>query len=109
MELPKNIKTMLEIANKLANDFVFVRVDLYNLDGKIYFGEMTFNSAAGYDVPYPGEYDLELGKLMKIDLSKHNVCFYTDDYMDEEESVFTYTPIPPECIKKINIKYDDLN
>lgn len=47
--------------------------------------------------------------ILKIDLSKHNVCFYTDDYMDEEESVFTYTPIPPECIKKINIKYDDLN
>ena len=75
MELPKNIKTMLEIANKLANDFVFVRVDLYNLDGKIYFGEMTFNSAAGYDVPYPGEYDLELGKLMKIDLSKRDNNF----------------------------------
>lgn len=75
MTLPKNIKDMIAVANKLATDFTFVRVDLYNFDGKIYFGEMTFNSAAGYDTPYPVEYDLELGKLMKIDLSKRDNNF----------------------------------
>lgn len=68
--LPSNIDKMIEIADTLASNFTFVRVDLYNMNGKIYFGEMTFNSAAGYDIPYPAEYDDVLGDLMKIDLSK---------------------------------------
>lgn len=68
--LPKNINEMILIADKLSEDFCFVRVDLYEIKGKIYFGELTFNSAAGYDVPYPEKYDKVLGDLMKIDLSK---------------------------------------
>lgn len=68
--LPPNIKEMIKIAEILALDFIFVRVDLYNNNGQILFGELTFNSAAGYDAPYPIEYDLELGKLMQIDQSK---------------------------------------
>lgn len=70
LSLPNNIDKMIDIANKLAQDFIFSRIDLYNLNGKILFGEITFNSAAGYDVPYPEKYDLELGNLMLIDLDK---------------------------------------
>ena len=40
--LPENIDEMIRIAETLASDFPFVRVDLYNVDGKIYFGELTF-------------------------------------------------------------------
>jgi hypothetical protein len=47
--------------------------------------------------------------VLKIDLSKHNVCFYNDDSMEEKNSVFTYTSIPKELIEKININMDDLN
>ena len=68
--LPGNITEMISIAEKLSSDFIFVRIDLYNIKGKIFFGEMTFNSAAGYDVPCPAEYDAELGKYMKIDNDK---------------------------------------
>ena len=75
MTLPDNINKMISIANKLADDFAFVRVDLYNFDGKIYFGELTFNSAAGYDAPNPIEYDFILGQMMKIDLSKRENNF----------------------------------
>ena len=39
---------MIEICRKLSKSFPFVRVDLYNLDGKIYFGEMTFYPASGF-------------------------------------------------------------
>lgn len=73
--LPKNINEMILIADKLSEDFCFVRVDLYEIKGKIYFGELTFNSAAGFDVPYPAEYDVKLGNLMTIDLSKRENNF----------------------------------
>ena len=39
---PKNLDIMLDYAIKLSSEFVFVRVDFYNIDGQIYLGEMTF-------------------------------------------------------------------
>lgn len=44
---PKNLDKMLECARKLAQPFPQVRVDLYDIDGKIYFGELTFTSLGG--------------------------------------------------------------
>jgi hypothetical protein len=45
---PKNFEKMIEIAEKLSNGFPELRVDLYNIDGKIYFGELTFTSQGGF-------------------------------------------------------------
>lgn len=44
--------------------------------------------------------------IFKINLNKigKDISFYTDDYMDEEEAVYTYTNIPSECISKIKLK-----
>lgn len=39
---PSCLKDMIEVAEKLSKPFPFVRVDLYNSDGKVLFGEMTF-------------------------------------------------------------------
>lgn len=61
---PKNFDKMLEIASKLSEDFPFVRVDLYNIDGKIYFGELTFYPWTGYVQFTPDSFDYELGRLM---------------------------------------------
>lgn len=61
---PKNYERMLEIASILSKDFPFVRVDLYNIDGKIFFGELTFYPGSGY-VDY-GYFDYELGKQFDI-------------------------------------------
>lgn len=61
---PKNFKEMIEVARKLSADFPFVRVDLYNIDGKIYFGELTFYPWTGYVQFTPDEFDFTLGKLM---------------------------------------------
>lgn len=58
---PKNFERMMEIAKKLSEDFPFVRVDLYNLDGKIYFGELTFYPWGGYVKFTPDEFDYRLG------------------------------------------------
>jgi len=48
MDQPVHYKMMLEYAEKLANPFDYVRVDLYNLNGQIYFGELTHYPASGF-------------------------------------------------------------
>lgn len=61
---PKNFEEMMEVARILSAEFPFVRVDLYNVDGKIYFGELTFYPWTGYVQFTPDKFDYELGKLM---------------------------------------------
>ncbi len=63
---PKKWKEMLGLAITLSTGFPHVRVDLYNLDGRIYFGEMTFSSFAGFPVWKPGKYNQILGRYLKI-------------------------------------------
>lgn len=63
---PKNFKKMIEIAEKLSAGFSHVRVDLYNLNGKIYFGEMTFTNGSGFEKIYPQIWDNNLGKLWNL-------------------------------------------
>ena len=58
---PKKLKEMIEIAKKLSSDFDYVRVDLYEVEGKIYFGELTFTDGSGYDLLKPDKYDIEWG------------------------------------------------
>ena len=48
LQKPEKFERMKEIAHILSEDFPFVRVDLYNINGKIYFGELTFFPASGY-------------------------------------------------------------
>lgn len=60
---PDNFSLMKDIAAKLCKGFNFVRVDLYEIDGHVYFGEMTFTSGNGMERIIPDEYDYKLGKL----------------------------------------------
>ena len=62
LEKPEEYEKMVEIAEKLSEGFSHVRVDLYNVHGKIYFGEMTFTSASGYCRYVPEEFEYILGK-----------------------------------------------
>lgn len=64
---PKNFDKMLEIAKILSKDFKFVRVDLHNVDGKIYFGEMTFTPSSGYMKFSERKWDRILGDMLKLD------------------------------------------
>lgn len=64
---PKNYAKMIEIAEELSKEFPHVRVDLYNIDGKIYFGEMTFFHGSGYVGFEPDEFDFKLGEKFKIE------------------------------------------
>lgn len=63
---PKNLNEMIQIAQTLSKDFPFVRVDLYNINGKIYFGELTFYPWTGYVKFKPDEFDYILGKEFKL-------------------------------------------
>lgn len=66
---PKNLKEMIEIAEELAKGFIYVRVDLYELDeGTIKFGEMTFTPASGFDRWKPEEMDFILGEMIELPL-----------------------------------------
>ena len=63
---PKNFDRMIEIAEVLSEDFPHVRIDLYNIDGNIIFGEMTFYSGSGYWGFVPDSFDFELGQQFDI-------------------------------------------
>ena len=63
---PKNYEKMLEIAAKLSEGIPHVRVDLYNINGKIYFGELTFFHWSGF-MPYePDEWDYKFGSYLQL-------------------------------------------
>lgn len=63
IEKPKNFEMMATLAEKLSEGFSHVRVDFYNIDGKLYFGEMTFTNASGLKKINPCEWDKKLGEL----------------------------------------------
>ena len=63
---PKNFDRMVEIAERLSKGFPEVRVDLYNIDGKIYFGELTFTSQGGFMDNLTEKFKLELGSKFDI-------------------------------------------
>lgn len=71
IEKPDNFDEMIKIATKLAEGFSHVRVDLYNVKGKIYFGEMTFTNGCGFERIIPDDADVMLGSLWKLDF-EHN-------------------------------------
>ena len=63
---PYNLSKMLEIAEILSKGTDFLRVDLYNVNGHIYFGELTFFPASGFGTFTPAEWNVRLGNMMKI-------------------------------------------
>lgn len=67
---PKNFEEMLEIAKKLSVGIPQVRIDLYNCNGQIYFGEITFFHWSGMTAFEPVEWDFKLGKMIKLPCDK---------------------------------------
>ena len=69
LKKPSNFTEMVKVAESLASNFPFVRVDLYNINGKIYFSEMTFTPAKGTLILDDDKCDYEMGKW--LDISKY--------------------------------------
>ena len=70
LKKPKNYDKMISIAEKLSKGFSHVRVDLYNVDGKIYFGEMTFTTDSGFTRFEPDYFDYYLGEQWDLKNNK---------------------------------------
>ena len=69
LKKPSNFDEMVHIAEDLGSKFPFVRVDLYNINGKIYFSELTFTPAKGTLILDDDKCDFEMGKW--LDISKY--------------------------------------
>lgn len=67
---PKAFDEMIELSRKLSEDFPHIRIDLYDINGKIYFGEFTFHHMSGLSKFEPEEFDKLFGSW--IDLRKVN-------------------------------------
>lgn len=68
-EKPAAFEEMKEVAAKLSKGVPFVRVDLFYVEGHIYFGEYTFYDWAGLR-PFGGNWDEELGKLIQLPIGQ---------------------------------------
>jgi TupA-like ATPgrasp len=66
IERPALLDEMFDVAARLAAGFPFVRVDLYCVDGRIYFGELTFTPCNGFITYTPGSFDRELGRMLDL-------------------------------------------
>lgn len=66
LKMPEHWNEMIRIARILAEEFPFVRVDLYDLEGKVYFGELTFTPGNGMSTHLSYEWDKKMGELYDI-------------------------------------------
>lgn len=70
VEKPLNLNEMLEVAHKLSEGLPFLRVDLFNVDGKIYCGELTCYPGNGLEKFNTKEWDMKLGNELKLNKIK---------------------------------------
>lgn len=66
IEKPKAFEEMKEIASELSKGMKFVRIDLYEIDGRVYFGEFTFFHGGGFYLFSPEEWERKLGDYIDI-------------------------------------------
>ncbi|WP_207636490.1 ATP-grasp fold amidoligase family protein [Butyrivibrio proteoclasticus] len=65
-EKPTNYEEMIHICKKLAEGIRFIRVDLYEIDNRIYFSELTFHPCSGFMPLNDEKYDLEIGEMLEL-------------------------------------------
>ena len=66
LKKPATLGKMLELAAKLSSGHAFIRTDLYEINGKVYFSELTFYSDAGFASFEPSDWDDTLGSWIKL-------------------------------------------
>ena len=70
--MPQNLSKMVALAEKLSQNIPFVRVDFYNINQQIFFGEMTFFPAGGMGRFTSDEWDNKIGSWLKLPLKNNN-------------------------------------
>jgi len=68
IKLPSNLEEMVETSKVLSSDFPFVRVDFFEIEGRIIFSEMTFTPGGGFMTISPKKYYKEWGSLIDLSL-----------------------------------------
>lgn len=63
---PEKFEQMIELATELSKGFPFLRVDLYQINGQVYFSELTFVPSGGMMPLKPDTADMEIGKLLNL-------------------------------------------
>lgn len=58
---------MVELSKKLSKNIPFIRVDWYEIGDKLYFGELTFYPASGFEKFEPKEWNKKIGDMLSID------------------------------------------
>jgi len=66
MKRPESLSKMRELVEKLSKGIPHVRVDFYDINGQIYFGEMTFYHNSGFSAFHPEEWDYKFGEWIKL-------------------------------------------
>lgn len=67
VEQPKNLQQLKAICRELSKGLKFVRIDLYVVNDKEYFGEITFYPNSGFGKFAPNEWDKKLGDILKLE------------------------------------------
>ena len=86
IEMPSNIDIMIDFAEQLSRNIPFLRADFYDVDGKTYFGELTFYPASGFGKFTSEEWDNVLGRWIRLPktvcgggesiyFKRNNMCF----------------------------------
>lgn len=68
IQKPQTFEEMKELCRKLTKGMKFVRLDLYEVDGKVYFGEYTFFHGGGFHLFSPEKWEQYLGSMIHLDL-----------------------------------------
>lgn len=66
IEMPQKLEEMIGLAKKLSKNIPFLRVDFYETDGNVYFGELTFFPASGFGKFEPDEWDKKIGEWINL-------------------------------------------
>lgn len=72
IEIPDNLSEMIALAEKLSEGTPFMRVDFYDIDGAIYFGEITFFPMSGMDRFTVDSWEHKVGNMIKLPLEVEN-------------------------------------
>ena len=78
IEKPENLELMIRLAGKLSEGIPFVRVDFYEIHGRVYCGEMTFFPGGGMEEFSPEEWDETLGGWIELPRSLGGASWRVD-------------------------------
>lgn len=66
IEMPKNLDKMIELAETISHNTVLSRIDFYEIDGQVYFGEITFYPGSGFSAFTDEKWDYKLGDMIDL-------------------------------------------